>query len=202
MPTPPWDHHPDLSLDRLQLISKVLIDTRREAVRQHDPAAGDTPWSLGCRVYARSAEMLARAAADLWPWLTVVSPPLEFIFGVGAVPMRFFHGDADHPDGQHLRIAAAEAWQLELAFGDGRVDLIWRICVETNVAGETVRAVLLGTTPAGDVQCNYAIPPLDGAVTFLTPRRTAVGPGVELPPPLVTARKDQQRQDDDDGADI
>jgi len=198
----PWEYHADLSADRLQLIAKVLRDSRRDTILLHDPGAGDTSWSLGCRIYARSADKLLRAGADLWPWLKVISPPLEFIFSVGEVPLRFFHGDSDHPKGQHLRVANAEAHQLDFAFGNGAVDLIWRLCVETNAAGETDQIVLIGSSTGGEIACKYVIPPLEGTVMLFKPLRPQIGSGVELPAPPVTPRKGKQLKDEDEGKEV
>jgi hypothetical protein len=47
MPKMPWDYHADLASDRLQLVAKLLRDTRRDVLVLHDPGAGDTAWSLG-----------------------------------------------------------------------------------------------------------------------------------------------------------
>ncbi len=198
----PWDFHGDLSADRLQLVAKVLTDVRNETVLQHDLAAGDTSWSLGCRVYARTAELLTRAAGTLFPWMRVINPPLEFIFCIGDVPVRFFHGDADHLATHHLRVAAMEHQQLEFAFGDGRTDLVWRIVVESDAAGLTDKTVLVGSSHLGAVTCAYEIPPLRDTVAFLDPLKTPTLPGVELPVPPVSRRRIAGLKDEDDGAEV
>jgi hypothetical protein len=196
----PWDFHPDLSSGRLQLLAKVLRDIRREAIALHDPAGGDTSWSLGCRIYARSTTMLVHAADQLWPWLTIVQGNLEFIFQVGAVPLRFFHGEADRPDAAHLRAVDAEAKQLEFAFGGVRSELVWRLVVETDIAGEANDIVLIGSNSKGEVGCSYPIPRLDDSVSIFEPRRPIANAGVELPPPVVTPRRRGQKKDDDAGS--
>lgn len=202
MPKQPWDYHEDLSLDRLQLLAKVLRDTRQDTVALHDPSAGDTSWSLGCRVYARSTEMLSRAADILWPWLVVVQDSLEFVFSVGVVPLRFFHGDANRPDAQHLKVIDAEARQLGFAFGDARADLVWRIVVETNAAGEAEDIVLIGSTSERNVECQFIIPPLDNSVSFFEPLKPGGGGGVELPSPIITPRQEKQTKDEDGGSEL
>lgn len=195
----PWDYHADLSADRLQLVAKILRDVRRDALALHDPAAGDTSWSLGCRVYARSTEMLVRASTLLWPWLKIVQANLEFIFQVGLVPLRFFHGDSTRPELGRLRAVGLEVKQLEFAFGDAKGDLVWRLIVETNIAGEAGDIVLIGSNPEGQIACNYPIPALDDGVHLFGPRRAAGKPGVELPPPIVRARpKPKPKPKDDD----
>jgi hypothetical protein len=197
----PWDYHEDLSLDRLQLVAKVLRDTRRDTVALHDPAAGDTSWSLGCRVYARSTENLTRIADTLLPWLVVVQSSLEFVFKVGAVPLRFFHGDANHPSAQHLKVVEVEARQLGFAFGDASADLVWRIVVETNAAGEAEDIVLIGSTSERDVECQFVIPRLEDSVSFFEPLKQE-GHGVQLLAPVVTPRRKKQAKEEDGGTEV
>jgi hypothetical protein len=133
--------------------------------------------------------------------MRVISPPLEFIFCIGDVPVRFFHGDADHLGAHRLRIAATEHVQLDFAFGDSRTDLVWRIVVESDAAGLTDKAVLIGSSQ-GDIKCAYEIPPLRDTVAFLDPLKSATLPGVELPVPAVSPRRIDHLKDEDDGAEV
>jgi hypothetical protein len=199
----PWEFHSDLSLDRLQQVAEVLRTVRRDAILVHDPVSGDTPWILGCRIYGRSAEILTRTGEKLWNWFRVVSPPLEFVFSVGAVPLRFCRDDADRLCANHLRVSDSEALQLDLAFGDNSIDLIWRMVVETNSGGETEQVVLIGSTAIGDNRCQFVIPPIDGSLSFITTTmRSRVGPGVELPPPIVKVRETPKKKDAESDKDV
>jgi hypothetical protein len=193
MPRLPWDYHPDLSLERLRILDKILRQTRSEALALHDPGAGDTAWSLGCRVYARSTSMLIRAAHQ-FPWLKIVQSNLEFIFQVGEVPLRFFKGDAEHPDLAHLQAVEAESKQLGLAFGDARDDLVWRLVVETDAAGGTGNIVLIGSSPQAELGCTFTIPPLEDSVRLFDSPRPLDKPGVQLPPPVISARRKVTRE--------
>jgi hypothetical protein len=125
---------------------------------------------------------------------------LEFVFTVGDVPMRFCRDDPDDPGAQHLRVTDVEAEQQELAFGDNAVDLIWRIVVEANPAGETETVAVIGATRSGNVKCKYIVPELDGGVVFLdSPIRPRTGPGVQLPEPVVKPRTSAKKRDDEPG---
>jgi hypothetical protein len=187
----------------MQLIAKILRDTRNNALKEYKPNDGDGRWSLGCRIYERTANMISAAAEDgLLPWLTVIEPPLEFVFGVGDVPVRFYKGDADAAPGNHLKCAISEQMALGLVFKDSKVHLIWRFVVETNDAGEAETIYLLGLTNAGVVECKYEVPP-DDTIVFMTPPPRTGGkpPQTQLPPAGVRSRKPppEERKEDDDG---
>jgi hypothetical protein len=137
----------------------------------------------------------------MWPWLKVVTSTLDYTFAIGVVPVRFYHGDADKPGEQHLKFSLAEQVQGNFAFGDAAADLLWRLAVETNIAGEAEHVILVGVTPNGDVECRYTIPPLNDSVSFLVPPRASDKPPVRLQPPRVRPRRrsPKERKDDDDG---
>jgi len=195
----PWEYLEDLSRDRLQLIAKILRDTRNSTLREYSAKSGDGRWSLGCRIYERSANLITAAAEDgLLPWLKIVEPPLEFVFAIGDVPVRFYKGDADAAPGTHLKCAISEQMQLGLVFKEEKVHLIWRFVVETNSAGEAESIYFLGLTTSGIVECKYEVPP-DDTVVFMSPPRTG-GKPPQLPPTAVRSRKSpNERKEDDDG---
>ena len=199
----PWEFHNDLSLDRLQQIGKVLRDVREGAIRLHDPAGGDSRWSLGVRIYARSCEILQRTGSELWEWFNVVSEPLEFVFTVGSVPLRFCHDDPDRIGANHLRVSDFEGQQIEIAFGDNAADLIWRIVVETSAGGDTKQITLIGAKPTGEVHCKFIIPPLQDSLSFFTtPLRPRTGPGVSLPSPVVRLKNQVIKKEADEDRDV
>lgn len=188
----PWEFHPGLTLDRLQLIAIELRATRRATIALHDPAGGDTPWSLGCRAFARSATKLTRRAGRDWPWLKILHVPQEFVFAVGDVPMRFFRGDSECLDPRQRRVADSEYVQLRLTLGNDEPVLIWRFLMETSPIGEAGDIVLLGSTPEGAIECRYVIPESNQSVTPFDPSPPPVAVSTELPAPVVKPRKRKQ----------
>lgn len=197
----PWDYQSDLEAGRLQLIAKVLRDTRKGALARHDANAGDTSWGLGCAVYDRSCQMLMRAGEAMWQeWFQVVKQPLEFVFAIGNVPVRYYSGDPRDPGGKHIKLCAPEMYQLDMLRREDMLDLIWRIVVDPDIAGDVARIVLVGMTDKGAVECFYEIP-TDGVVSFLPPLypTKGPGPGVTLPPAAVTLRSNRTKKDDEKG---
>ncbi len=188
----PWEFQDDLTLYRLQLIANELRATRRETIALHDPAGGDTPWSLGCRAFARSATQLTRRAGRDWPWLKILHVPQEFVFSIGDVPMRFFRGDSDYLDPRQRRVADSEHVQLLLTLGDDEPVLIWRLMMETSPIGEAGDIVLIGSTPEGAIECRYVIPESDQSVRPFDPSPPPATASTELPPPVVKPRQKKQ----------
>lgn len=197
----PWDFQPDLEAGRLQLIAKVLRDTRKGALARHDTVAGDTPWGFGCTVYDRSTQMLMRAGEAMWQdWFRVVKPPLEFVFAIGSVPVRYYSGDPREPGGKHLKLCEPEMYQLDLLHRNDVPALIWRVVVDPDITGNVSRVVVIGSTSTGTIECFYEIPD-DGVVSFLPPLdpTKVSGAGVQLPPATVSLRSDRTKKDDDKG---
>jgi hypothetical protein len=180
----PWEIHPDLALSRLQLLESLLRDVRHRTLALHDPVDGDNNWSLGCRTYARSCNALINAACQ-WNWLSIVEEGQQFIFKIGAVPVRFYHGDSESPSAQHLEVAPQEAVQLGMCYGDRAIDLVWRLAVETNSVGEVLRIVLIGAHTEGGVDVHFPIPTANKIAPF-TVTRSPPERGVPLPAPSVT----------------
>lgn len=200
----PWDYQPDLKPGYLQLVAKVLRDTRNTCLIEHNTAAGDTPWVFGTKVYGRSCEMLMRASEAMWTdWFRVVKPPLEFVFAIGSVPVRYYSGDPRDPGGRHTKLCAPEMYQLDLLHRSDTPDLIWRIVVDPEISGDTARVVLVGMTDDGTIECFYEIPDDGVVVLFQSPDPSKEsGPGVTLPPAAATLRTDRKTKKDDDSDSI
>jgi len=200
----PWEIHPDLTLPRLQLLEALLREVRHRALSLHDPLEDDNNWSLGCRVYARSCGALVRAS-EHWDWLGIIDPGQEFVFTIGRVPVRFYHGDSESPAANRLEPASGELLQLGMGYSDSATDLLWRLAVETNAAGEVSRIVLIGAHTEGGVDVHFPIP-RDEKLAVLATLRTPVKRGVTLPPPrvivLTSKRAGDKTSDDDGGAKV
>ena len=190
----PWDIQPQLKLSRLQLIEKLFREVRHSSLRLHDPIGGDDNWSLGCRIYARSRNTLVQMESQ-WDWLRIVKDQQQFIFAIGGVPVRFYRGDSESPSNHNLEVAPEEMQQMELCYGAVTpFDLIWRIAIETNNAGEVLRVVLLGAHTEGGIDLRFVIPPDDTLMIFVPPQNPPKR-GVTLPPPRVTVLTPKRASD-------
>lgn len=187
----PWDIIPAFTLPRLQTLAKILVDTRQDALRDHDLSKGDTNWGLGCRVYERTCFAIELATKS-HEWLTVLDHPLHFVFTLDGMPMRFGRGDADEPNPRLLRRGPneQEAHQLALEFADdpGLLNWLWRLIVEVDSDTLVVaRVVLIQVSSDGVVkeQWTITLPP-----EFLKdpPATSARGSSRQLPKPKVTPK--------------
>lgn len=201
----PWEVHPDLSEDRLKLLASITRRIRHDALEEHQPERGDTNWGLGCRVHERTCFTIKVAAeSGNYPWLKVLDPSLHFVFQIGRVPVRFYHGDAER---QNLRSAqrrypelqaqqAAFDFKADYELADWR----WRIVVETHPDGTVMREVMVQLDERGNPRNPWPIPE-DGTVTTLAAVIPIKKEGVDLPPPEVKPKPGEQAEaaNPDDG---
>ncbi len=157
----PWDIHPALTEERLRLCARLLANAKRDALALAAYEMGDDAWSVGCRAYAFGRQRLKRVAASgAHAWLQVMDDSHHFVFLIDQVPVRFYRGLAEEPTTRTLRRHEAEAQQLGLALGGDALDgLLFRLAVETNVAGGVERVVFLALRgEEGHAECAWLIP--------------------------------------------
>ncbi len=202
---PPWESHPALTEEKLCDIGRIIQGVRNEALEDYDPDKGDGPWSFGCRVYERTCFEITRAAQGKYSdWLTVIEPPLHFVFAVGGVPVRFYHGDDDRPNARSLRMRAPEIEaveaQLELfpEYEQKNPSWPWRMVVVSDDDGSVLRVVMVQLDPNGYPRNPWTVPLTADVIPF-APVTTVTKEGVALPPPQVTAKyPDTKVQDQGD----
>lgn len=185
----PWDFHPDLTEDRLMRLAQFFANTRRELISLHDRTKGDDAWSLGCRGFSWwRNRLLAIANTDEWAWLSIINPGKRFIFGIGAVPVRFYRGHINRPPMGTLADSFDELRQLSLAFPDtpNLRDLKWRFAIETGHLGEPTNVIFAGLTQAGEVVC-YSNIPFEAGIVDMPINTPSISDIVELPAPTVFA---------------
>lgn len=179
----PWEVHPGLTLERLQVVAQLIRRVRADVVALHDPENGDSPWSLGCRAYSRICHEIARAAkTEHSAWLSVVEPDMHFVFSIVGVPLRFYRGDHESPPARTLMRRFPELRCQQLAFEfleKPQGDVAFRIAVETNGRGEVESVYLVKVDLENDTVTPWRIPlEEEVSVTSIDLRRD----GVVLPP--------------------
>jgi len=178
----PWEVHSDLSDDRLIVVGKLLAEVREEALEDFNPERGDGAWGHGCRVYERSCARLVQAA-ESFEWLEVIESSLHFVFAVGRVPIRFYHGVPESPRQNSLWRTALELEQQQQAFefldrdDDG---WFWRVAVVSDTDGRVAEVVMFQARESGAIRYQWSIP-LDEPVSVLAGLGSISEP-VELSP--------------------
>lgn len=185
----PWEIHPSLRAERLQVVAGVISDVRAQAVLEYRPEAGDIPWNLGCTVYARTLYGITQASMsrEHGGWLSIVNQTgLHFVFGIGGVPLRFYKSDEDSevPTRTLRRFyPELEAQQEAFAFDSGTdSERFMRLAVETDSNGLVSRVVFVQVDGSGAIYNPWPIPLSGSAATLTIPTRRE---GVVLPPPVV-----------------
>ena len=214
----PWEIHPDLTSERLEFLARLIHSVRTDAVDAHDPEKGDTAWGLGCRAHERTLFAIVNAAAGIASgWLRVIEPGLHFVFAIGAVPVRFYRGEAEHPPAKSLRRNYPEIQAAQTSFSlpgfttpaseETAVEYLWRIAIETDVEGAVDRVVLIEVADDGATRTVYEIPKSNVRYVATTERKRREGK--QLPPPRVglkskktdTEAGEYRKKADEDGED-
>jgi hypothetical protein len=194
---PPWEVNPALTLDRLRVITDIIVRVRREVAESTDYEEGDGffgLWAPGSRVHARLAHHIKRTATSrLYPWLTIVNQGLQFTFAIDGVPVRIYRGEAERPSRGARKVSLLEHVKQQELFDLGLItkpDLswAWRIAVETEPDGKVFSVNILQVGPGSPVSVRnrFSIP-----LTATVPAVASVLPftpaGVELEPAPVEA---------------
>lgn len=186
----PWNKYPDLTQDRLAVVADIIRSVRHEAVLLHEPLKGDTNWSLGCRVYERTCFELRAQAPKYAKWFSILpeAKALQFSFGIGSVPFRFYRGKPDDPPDRYVICTFGELHHQQMCLaldpeGFRPPDNVLRFAVETSpMTLEVVAISVVEVDTAGNPIGAYLIPQKRAAsvvVTTLQPKP------VELEPPAV-----------------
>lgn len=157
----PWDFHPALRSERLQLCARLLVGARRDAIALAREELGDDNWSIGCRAFSFGKHRLQRVADSReHPWLRVLDGSHHFVFLIEDVPVRFFRGAADDAPERTLKRQEIEAQQMDLALGEDAAEgLVFRLAVETGAGGVAERVVFLALRgEEGEAECFWPVP--------------------------------------------
>ena len=177
----PWEIEPNLQKEYLCQLGHIIRDVRQGVLDLHDPDDGDGPWSLGCRAYERTINILEKSAESL-PWLKVIrEQSLYFLILIDGVPLRFYKGRYDSPPERTLRKDYPELRFRQLSF-DQR-EWMWRLAVETDYDGSVLRITVAQYEEKGNFRNPWEIPLTEPipAITSLTETR-ADSVILEIPP--------------------
>lgn len=183
----PWEYHPHLSEDRLVAIAKLIRRGRHDAVDSHNPRIGGNSWTRGCCAFQFGHFRILQAVVEQrYAWLSIIDDSMRLIFRIGAVPVRFYSGDAEDPTSKTCKVAEPEHNQLRLAFPDEKTSdapMIYRFAVEQDIDGSVLAIKFVGVRDQQAVLC-WEVPLPTASIVPLTPVAIA-DEGVELGAPKV-----------------
>jgi len=196
----PWMKYPPLTRQRLSALAGVMREVREKAVPLHDPHAGDNPWSLGCRIYARTCFALREFSAK-HDWLAILpeNEALRFTFSIGRVPLKFYRGDVGDAPGHCKVLSDAEALAKQLLLdleGIEVGDRLLRLVVAgKDVEGQAVSVILTELDKGGKLTGKYLIPFDADEGTALSMLAPGIDPGPPSVQPLPQAGGASEQQD-------
>jgi len=179
----PWEIDPELTKERLETIANIIKEVRDTTAELHEPEEGDGAWSLGCRIYERTINILQGITTDL-SWLTCQRDNLFFLLMIGGVPLRFYHGDIDSPTKRTLKKSFQELHFEQLHLGLSDEEYRWRICVETDTDGSTLRILVAQFSEDGDSLNRWEIATRN-SITPIALFRNDLPQAASIPPPSV-----------------
>jgi len=192
----PWVIESELTSDRLYNVAQIMQSVRDGTVEEHDPGLGDGRWSLGCRVYERTINVLEAYAEEV-SWLTVHKQNLYCLLVIGGVPVRFYTGEPQRPNKRTLKRAVIELEcleQLELNFGQRQEKYSWRIAVEKDLyEHRTLRIMIAQFDQEGSYRNPWEIP-LDVRASHFGMIGDHLAEAVDLPAPVVSGVEELERR--------
>ncbi len=189
----PWEIQPALTKDRLCELGRIIRDVRHGTLTLYDPGEGDGPWSLGCRVYERTINIIQRETEDL-SWLDFHrSNGLYFVIYIEDVSIRFYKGSIDEPTVRTLRQRIPEIMGRQLEFPFYQSEWFWRIAVDIDEEGRVLRLVLAQLNGSGNSRYRWEIPILE-PITRISPLQHTRSQGAILEKPLLFLRDGESGQ--------
>ncbi len=157
---PPTDRRPDgLDVDHVQIVARLLAETRDAAQAQAQPGEGDNATVIGFQSWTRSCFKI-REQERLVDWLTVIDASANFTFLIDGRPVRFFHGDAEASLASRRLATHTEFRVCQRYLFD--VPTLARFVIETDSAGYAARVLLRTYTfdgaPTGDAFVCWTAP--------------------------------------------
>ena len=196
----PSDTYPGIEVERLVALAAIVRAAREQALLAHDPAAGESSWSLGVRAFERTNRAVVVAAAEL-EWLTIVQGfeggPVQFVFNISGHPVRVCRGDSDDVPHRYRQPCIPELEEqqklADLEFGPSSpTGRCLRLVVENDALGAPNRIYLAEIDEETGLVVNTYLIPAVAVPSNATPFGAPPAPAVALPPVHAEAIEDDE----------
>lgn len=194
----PEFYAPDLTEERLDILSEKLLDVLHEA-HQFSESPNATAWFKGTANYGLPQGMLQRMHGDKsFPWLTLANKTMDYTARVGKTLVQFVVDDPHAPRKQHrLKRSLIEQHQFSLEFEENCTDLplIWRFYLNPNSNGVdfSPSISLVGLNSNENIVCNWEYDSvISGPVVTNKPE------SIEIDEPVLVRKKNKQSKISDE----
>lgn len=188
----PRTFRPELSNDRLATVARFLLE-EHYATEDDLASTVDDTYTRGCATFGRQRNrILQEEAGKGHPWLTILNPGYDLVFGIGGIPCRFGRDNVDDPK----KPAVLEAnFHQQSLFESTEFNEPCRFVfvIDSGIPEEDVepRVIFLGFDAAGVARCRWEsdlIPTLR-TVDYVVPK------AVELDKPAVSPKAPERKEE-------
>lgn len=152
---PPAEFNPELSSDRLQVVSSWLLE-ELYATEDDLSRPTDSGYTRGCTTFGRQRNrILAEALSGKHSWMGLANSNNDIVFTIGGVPCRFSNDDPANPSKD--AVLTANRYQMDfLEFASkGEPGRFCFIIDRGHDGTAEPRVEFLGFTPSGEVACRW-----------------------------------------------
>ncbi len=194
MNTSPTDFSPDLTDERLSIISRLLLNARYSAL-EHASTELDDRYTKGSLSFGRQRQAILQAATnknkDLW--LTLSYGGMDVLFKIGTIPVRFFTDDSYTPKKPRVSVPTiAESLQLDIFEPNDTEILLWRFIIEASINDDGDDVVyFIGLNKSHEIICRWKF---EDSVRVLHSIDNTTPPEKELTPATITPKTDDNKE--------
>ena len=152
---PPANFNPELTSDRLQVVSSWLLEelyATEDDLSRHT----DNGYTRGCTTFGRQRNrILAEAQSGKHDWIGLANSYNDIVFTIGGVPCRFSNDDPANPSKD--AVLTANRYQLNFLEFASKGEP-GRFCFVIDRGHDGVaepRVEFLGFTPSGEPACRW-----------------------------------------------
>jgi hypothetical protein len=152
---PPAEFNPELSSDRLQVVSSWLLE-ELYATEDDLSRLTDSGYTRGCTTFGRQRKrILTEAQAGKHTWMGLANSNNDIVFTIGGVPCRFSNDDPANPSKD--AVLTANRYQMDfLEFASKGEPGRFCFVIDRGHDGTAEpRVEFLGFTPSGEVACRW-----------------------------------------------
>lgn len=178
--------HSALSSDRLELISRLLLE-ELYATEDDLTRPTDSPYTKGCTTFGRQRNrIISEVQSRQHPWLGLSNNGNDIVLTIEGIPVRFSNDDPANP----TKDAVLTTNRYQMSFLEfSTTGEPGRFCFIVDRGREGMsepRVEFLGFTPSGDIACRWVY---NTVRVFEEVTRSSLAEAVDVAKPPVTPKR-------------